>query len=312
MKGFNDLATVRPDIASEWNDSKNQDLKPNEVTSHSGKKVWWKCLKGHEWQATIASRTDGCGCPICSNRKVKKGYNDLETLYPELAKEWHPDKNDALKPSQITPGSSIKVWWKCPQGHEWIAPISNRSHGANCPKCSHPHERKTNEEFLNDLKRIDSTVIPLEPYIDTKTKIKVRCKTCGYEWLITPGSILNAPKRCPQCWKKRQGKDRLKTDEDFKRDLYAINPTITPLEHYTNSKHKILSANYAATSGRRLLIAFCEETDAQDATILKRPMSSSAYMKPCRFGWEMARLSLEIEALLEKSWIYTSPKTGSQ
>ena len=50
--GENDLATVRPDLAEEWNFIKNIGLKdgndkdisvPNKVTIASGQKVWWKC-----------------------------------------------------------------------------------------------------------------------------------------------------------------------------------------------------------------------------------------------------------------------------
>ncbi|MCD8196887.1 MAG: zinc-ribbon domain-containing protein, partial [Lachnospiraceae bacterium] len=33
------------------------------------KKVWWKCENGHEWRATIASRSNGCGCPVCLGRR---------------------------------------------------------------------------------------------------------------------------------------------------------------------------------------------------------------------------------------------------
>ena len=28
------------------------------------------------------------GCPFCSNQRVLVGYNDLQTRYPELAKQW--------------------------------------------------------------------------------------------------------------------------------------------------------------------------------------------------------------------------------
>ena len=142
LKGFNDLATVRPDIASEWNDSKNQDLKPNEVTSHSGKKVWWKCSKGHEWLATISNRVNGTGCPYCSGKKVLVGFNDLAHLNPILAKEWHPTRNDDLKPDSVTIRSGKKVWWKCPKGHEWQSTIANRSAGHGCPYCSGRKKQK--------------------------------------------------------------------------------------------------------------------------------------------------------------------------
>ena len=48
-----------PELIKEWHPTKNGELKPEEVTSGSNKKVWWKCEKGleHEWQTTVNSRT---------------------------------------------------------------------------------------------------------------------------------------------------------------------------------------------------------------------------------------------------------------
>ena len=131
--GFNDLQTLNPTLAKEWNHEKNKVLTPTDVTTNSGKKVWWKCGKGHEWQATIASRNTGRGCPYCSGRYVIKGKNDLEKINPILAMEWHPTKNLGLLPRDVSAGSEKKVWWKCEKGHEWQATIASRNNGNGCP-----------------------------------------------------------------------------------------------------------------------------------------------------------------------------------
>ena len=39
-----------PEVAKEWDYKKNCDLKPQQVTPHSEKKVWWKCLKGEGYE----------------------------------------------------------------------------------------------------------------------------------------------------------------------------------------------------------------------------------------------------------------------
>ena len=65
IKGENDLATLYPDIAKQWNYNKNGDLTPQDVKPKSNKKVWWICDKGHEWEAYIYNRVNGSGCPIC-------------------------------------------------------------------------------------------------------------------------------------------------------------------------------------------------------------------------------------------------------
>ena len=75
LRGKNDLQTINPKLASEWNFQKNNGLIPTEVMPNSGKKVWWKCEKGHEWQAVIASRNSGCGCPECAKQKRMKNKN---------------------------------------------------------------------------------------------------------------------------------------------------------------------------------------------------------------------------------------------
>ena len=139
LPGYNDLATTHPELAGEWHPTKNGNLKPTDVSAYSNKKVWWICDKGHVYPAFIYSRANGSGCPYCSNRKVWKGYNDLESLFPEIAEEFHPTKNGNLKPSDVTFGFTKKVWWLCKRcGHEWDISVKNRTcvRKSGCPRCN--------------------------------------------------------------------------------------------------------------------------------------------------------------------------------
>ena len=77
-----------------WNFPKNNNINIETVTLGSNKKVWWKCDKGHEWEALICNMSKSKDCPYCTNRKVLKGYNDLGTLFPKLAEEWDYEKNN--------------------------------------------------------------------------------------------------------------------------------------------------------------------------------------------------------------------------
>ena len=133
--GYNDLRTINPSLAEEWNYELNGELRPENFAAYSSKKVWWKCSKGHEWQATINNRTQGRGCPYCASKKVLKGFNDLQTLNPILAREWNDKRNGKLTPADVTPHSNKKVWWICSQGHEWQAIINSRTRGSGCPVC---------------------------------------------------------------------------------------------------------------------------------------------------------------------------------
>lgn len=135
LEGFNDLATLNPSLANQWDCTKNGNLHPKDVSANSGKKVWWRCDQGHQWMAVIASRNNGNGCPYCANKAVLSGYNDLKTLSPELLKEWDDEKNTSVSPDSITLFSHRRVWWKCSRGHSWCAAVSERSSGNGCPVC---------------------------------------------------------------------------------------------------------------------------------------------------------------------------------
>lgn len=140
------LNETHPKLARQWHPAKNGDLKPSDVTKGSRGKVWWQCEKysNHELDANITSRTRANStqeCPYCTGQRFLKGFNDLETVHPEIAKEWHPTKNGDLNPSNVYKGSNIRVWWQCEKhsDHEWDATITSRTKkndGRKCPYCS--------------------------------------------------------------------------------------------------------------------------------------------------------------------------------
>lgn len=139
IEGFNDLATTHPELTKEWDYEKNGKLTPLNVVEFSNKKIWWLCDKGHSWDAPICRRTQKeSGCPYCSGRLPIKGETDLETFFPEIARDWNYQKNGNLLPSDVAPGSHLKVWWLCPLGHEWEAVVGNRTghNKTGCPICS--------------------------------------------------------------------------------------------------------------------------------------------------------------------------------
>lgn len=141
-RGVNDFATVMPILAAEWHPIKNGGRKPDQFAYKSNEKVWWLGKCGHEWQATIASRTVGRGCPYCSGMKILPGYNDLMATNPRLAAEWDLEKNLNLLPTQVSPKSKKIVWWKGVCGHEWKASITARNIGRGCPLCSQRQKTK--------------------------------------------------------------------------------------------------------------------------------------------------------------------------
>jgi hypothetical protein len=202
LKGFNDLASTHPEIASQadgWD--------PTEVISGSLSKRKWRCPKGHQYEASIIARTNvnkgtgraakGTDCSYCSGKKSLKGFNDLATTHPQLAIqafEWNPET--------VTAGSNKKREWKCERGHVWLASIHNRAaQNLGCPFCS-------NQKVLagfNDLQTTNPS-LALEAYLwDPSTvtrganvKRKWKCAE-GHTWNALVVNRSGRGDGCPSC-----------------------------------------------------------------------------------------------------------------
>lgn len=165
LVGDNDLATTNPESLIEWDYDKNA-IRPEEITAGSNKKVWWLCQKyKHSWSSAPVSRVvGGFGCPVCSGHRIEKGFNDLETLFPEIAKEWDYDKNEKT-PDSVAAGTRTKAWWKCKKGHSWQASIVSRtSLHTGCPICAKPTQSSNSEKIV--------TVYLSKYFDDIKTNYK--------------------------------------------------------------------------------------------------------------------------------------------
>jgi len=206
LAGFNDLATTDVDLANEWHPTKNGALFANGVIRGSHKKAWWLCDLGHEWQAVIGSRASGRGCPFCAGRQVLQGFNDLATTNPDLAAQWHPEKNQTLTPQVVSRGTSRAVWWIGTCGHDWKATIPDRAlSGAGCPYCS----GQATLEGFNDLASThpellaewhptrNGTLSPREIIAGTSRKIWWVCQQ-GHEWQANGNNRVTRT-GCPTC-----------------------------------------------------------------------------------------------------------------
>ncbi len=135
----NSLAAVAPLLAQEWDTEKNG-LTPRDIVAMSTRVVWWRCRhdRRHAWRRSVRDRTrDLSSCPFCSNDRVCDS-NSLFSTAPAVAREWHGAKNENVSPSDVTAGSSRRVWWRCGAcGHEWRASVANRvSRASGCPACA--------------------------------------------------------------------------------------------------------------------------------------------------------------------------------
>lgn len=209
LPGFNDLASLRSDIASEWNYEKNQ-LTPQDVTQNSGKKVWWRCNKGHEWETKVLARVNGgTGCPYCSGNNVIEGETDLASRFPDLIKEWDDEKND-LPPSSYSYGSKKKVWWVCSKkGHKFQASIYHRSMSqSGCPVCAGQKVVAGDNDIATlfplvaqqwDMEK-NAPLTPQDVTASTTRKVWWKCEN-GHSW----NALISGRTRgsgCPKCAKR--------------------------------------------------------------------------------------------------------------
>lgn len=255
------LAEYAPDIAKEWNYEKNGDLTPADITYAAKRIVWWKLdyYDAHldknfefEWADTVYKRTVlHSKCPYLTNLKVISGYNDLQTHYPKLAKEWHPTKNGDLTPDQIYYKSGKVVWWLYKYDDpitgkhfdfEWTATVASRVNGKGCPYLV----GKAIYIGFNDLKSqypelaaewdYDKNDKNPEEYTKQSNKyVWWKCKD-GHSWYSTINTRTGKKNSCPYC----AGKLAIPGKNDF-ATLY---PELLHLWDYEKNKidpHEILA-----------------------------------------------------------------------
>lgn len=197
LAGVNDLATTHPDVAIRadgWD--------PTTVSYGSGVRRDWKCELGHKWSVSTHSQARKNGCPVCSNRIVLIGFNDLATTHPEIAKQ-----ADGWDPCEIIAGSDKKVRWKCDEGHTWlVSPEARTYKNSGCPICS-------NREILsgfNDLQtRFPEIAAQADGWDPTTTgagsnkKMPWKCHL-GHTWKTSPEQRTGQKNSgCPVCSNKK-------------------------------------------------------------------------------------------------------------
>ena len=241
------LLVNKPSIAAEWHPTRNGDAKPQEFTVGSKQKIWWQCKKEHEWEAMIQTRTRGSNCPFCSGNRAGND-NNLAVTHPEIAYQWHPTKNQNLKPQDLTSGSSRKVWWKCEKYHEWEAVVSSRrKHG--CPYCSgHKVTLETSLSFLRpDLAKEwhpskNGKRLPVHFTSQSNSVVWWKCgKGADHEWQTSISNRFKG-KGCPFCSGRRATKENNLTisHPDLIKEWHPIkNSELRPEDFKSGSDQKI-------------------------------------------------------------------------
>ena len=98
--------------------------------------------------------------------------------------------------------------------------------------------KRTHEQFIEDMNRINPNIEILSKYVKAKIKVKCRCKLDGCEWEATPDNLLHN-KGCPICGNKTISNKLSKSHDDFINEMKEINPNIEILGEYINNSTKI-------------------------------------------------------------------------
>lgn len=213
--------------------------------------VWWRCEEGHsfQWAVYYFSRNGYFECPICTNKELVSGINDLLSREPLLAKEFDTKRN------RITPDKvSIKswdesIWWICQKGHHYQRSISYRiNYNRECPVCTREIVIKNINDFETkypDIKNIwdyEKNERRPDNISDTnKNKFYFVCdKGHQYESYLT--TILAHNFECPVCnYKKIEPtiNSLLVTDYDLSLE-FSPNEVRKPTEFTKKSAYSIL------------------------------------------------------------------------
>jgi predicted nucleic-acid-binding Zn-ribbon protein len=177
------------------------------------------CPKHGVFFQSLDKHLCGKGCPKCGNEN--RGKNNCSSTENFIAKaiEVHKNKYDYSKVEYKN--AKEKVCIICPiHGEFWQTPNSHLN-GSECPKCatieSHKKFRKTNESFIEEVKKIygNKYIYNKIDYINSDTKVTLICPIHG-DFMISPNHLLNG-QGCPKCRYDRLSEKNKMTTEEFIR-----------------------------------------------------------------------------------------------
>lgn len=247
LAGFNDLATIRPDLATEL------DGDPTTVMATSTSKADWACPLGHKYEMSVKRRVDGGGCPYCSNQQVLVGFNDMATTYPTLAAECLDD------PTLFTAGTSKTLRWICPNNHEYECRGAARVQGVGCGICA----GKIIVPGVNDMATTRPDLAaeclddPTKYAAQSNKTVRWRCGRAGHEWEAKISNRANG-RGCPVCGRKKiipGVNDLITTHPEIAAQANGWDPTQIgfghdkPLEWRCELGHEWTAPTYNRTKG---------------------------------------------------------------
>lgn len=173
----------------------NKNIKVIGKYTNNKSKIKCKCkICKYEWNVIPDSLLRGTGCPNCAGKikNTRKFINDMQKINPNIKvlgeyKRW-----------------DIKVQCFCLLHNKYFesTPYSLLKNHTGCYDCKiskmATKRTKSKENFLEDLKKVNTNVEIIGEYKSAKEKILCKCIIDGYVWEITPDNLLRG-EGCPKC-----------------------------------------------------------------------------------------------------------------
>lgn len=179
-----------------------------------------------------------CGCRECGIIKGKRYKKSHEEFVSEI-NLLHPNINVLGQYD----GNAKHVLCECRVcGHKWDVLPNSLLSGHGCIICGNKRSgmvrSKTHQQFLDELSKVTTTIVPLEEYKTALTKIWVKCTECGRMWQVEPNSLLQG-KGCSVCNSIRGGKKLRKSHDQFVHELFEKYPNLVVNSKYITMHHNV-------------------------------------------------------------------------
>lgn len=192
------------------------------------------------WEATPDDILHGHGCPQCKLEKIgDKKRKTHDEYVAELA-----IKNPTVEVIGTYINSDTKITHRCKiHDYYWDAYPNNILKGCGCRKCqiekTHLPFTKTHEQYILEVKNANPNIEVLGQYINSHTPILHKCLIHGIEWETTPSGVLGGSE-CPECVRIKRINSKLKTHEQYIKEVSEISPNIEVIERYIDCRTNIL------------------------------------------------------------------------
>lgn len=204
-------------------------------------KISHRCKKHNIiWMTCPSNTLKGEGCKQCANDALSlKRLKSNSEYIDELSL-----KNPTVEVLEEYKGGNIKILHRCKiHNMEFMKTPTLALLGRSCELCTHERlsivNRKSHEDYIDELKIVNPNIIAMEDYVNSRTKILHKCLNHDYEWYATPTSVLSGH-GCKKCQIEKLSLCHIKTHEKYVSDLKTSNPNVMVVEEYKGSNIKIL------------------------------------------------------------------------